>query len=378
MNRRVSRLQSHVRSSRRQVFALGVLIQLVALGVAIAQDQAAPPEQPAVTTPPVATPPETPPPPAAPEAPAPAKTEVAQAEQPVKLKPTVVTGSLIPTAETVGPAPVETVTAADIAKTGSQDVLALVKRLSTTFFGAGNVGQTLNNGGAGEGYAQIHNLRSLILLNGHRLGNSALSATVNIGPQYVDLNTIPVAAIDRIEVLKDGSSAIYGSEAVGGVINIILKKDFTGVELGGRYGAATGKGSFTEQRASVVTGVTTDDSSYMAGAQYYHEDPLLAKDRSIASASLPVRHSKGLGAPTYFSNSYPGRVEDDDGVWILANSPFAKGSLGYNPNLIGGPTGATAGSPPIVPGGGTFTSVAAYNAAAIGSGITSTFGNKQS
>src|SRR5437667_7095258 len=261
MNRRVSRLQSHIRSSRRQVFAIGVLIQLVALGVAIAQDQAAPPEQPAVTTPPVATPPETPPPPAAPEAPA--RTEVAQAEQPVKLKPTVVTRSLIPTTEAVTPAPIETVTAAQIEKSGSQDVLQLVKRLSATFSGNGNVGQTVNNGGFGEANVSIRNLSTLVLLNGRRLGNSSFS---NGGT--VDVNTIPLSAIERIEILKDGSSVLYGSEAIGGVVNIITKKDFTGVEFGGRYGAGTGPGEFTERRASVVAGSGDEHTSFVAGAQY--------------------------------------------------------------------------------------------------------------
>src|SRR3989442_12742529 len=91
---------------------------------------------------------------------------------PTRLKPTVVTGSLIPTAETVGPAPVETIGAADIERTGATDVLDLVKRLSPSFSGNGNFGQTVNNGGFGEAYAQIRNLPTLILLNGRRLGNS--------------------------------------------------------------------------------------------------------------------------------------------------------------------------------------------------------------
>src|SRR5438067_7948742 len=115
---------------------------------------------------------------------------------PTVLKPTVVTGSLIPTAETVGPAPVETIGAADIEKVGAQDVLELVKKLSTVFIGNGNVGQTVNNGGFGEANVQIRNLPTLVMRNGRRLGKSAFS-----NGQLVDLNTVPLAMIDRIEIL---------------------------------------------------------------------------------------------------------------------------------------------------------------------------------
>src|SRR3989442_15420984 len=79
-----------------------------------------------------------------------------------RLKPTVVPGSLIPTAETVGPAPVETINAAEIEKTGATDVLGLVKRLSPSFSGNANVGQTVNNGGFGEANVALRNLPTLV------------------------------------------------------------------------------------------------------------------------------------------------------------------------------------------------------------------------
>src|SRR5882762_4525663 len=94
---------------------------------------------------------------------------------PTTTKPVVVTGSLIPTAETVGPAPVETISAVQIEKMGAQDVPSLVKKLSTAFSGNGNVGQEVNNGGFGEANLLIRNLPTLVMLNGRRLGNSAFS-----------------------------------------------------------------------------------------------------------------------------------------------------------------------------------------------------------
>ena len=90
---------------------------------------------------------------------------------PVKMEKTVVTGSLIPTAETVGPAPVEIVGAERIQQVGSQDVLATLKALNPGFAGNVNVGQTVNNGGFGEANVAIRNQQTLVLLNGRRLGN---------------------------------------------------------------------------------------------------------------------------------------------------------------------------------------------------------------
>src|SRR5207237_2891972 len=132
------------------------------------------------------------------------------------MKPVVITGSYIPTAETVGPAPVETINAVDIEKVGATDVLDLVKRVSSAFSGNGNLGQTVNNGGFGEAYIAIRNLPTLVMFNGRRLGNSSFS-----NGAIVDLNTLPLSMIERIEILNDGSSTIYGTQAIGDEIYII-------------------------------------------------------------------------------------------------------------------------------------------------------------
>src|SRR5438876_3848857 len=207
----------------------------------------------------------------------------------IVMKPVVVTGSYIPTAETVGPAPVQTISAAEIEKVGAQDVLDLVKKVSTVFGGNVNVGQTVNNGGFGEANVAIRNLPTLVMLNSRRLGKSAFS-----NGQFVDVNTIPLAMIDRIEILKDGASALYGSEAVGGVVNIITKKDYNGTEISGRYGFSPKAWHVTEQRASVVSGITTEKGSFIAGAQYYHEDPLITRNRAVPSLSRDQLTALGI------------------------------------------------------------------------------------
>jgi iron complex outermembrane recepter protein len=378
MNERVVSPQLVVRRSVLQLFALVFAIHLTALVVAVADEgppAAAPPSQPAptteqkdVVTPAVTVPPETTPPPAAEQpAPPPVKlTPVAQPEEKKvatagptveKLTPVVVTGSLLPTTETVGPAPVNTITAAEIEKTGAQDVLALVKQLDPTFVGNFNVGRTLDNGGFGEANVEIHNLQTLVLLNGHRLGNSAFS-----NGALVDLNTIPVAAIERIEVLKDGSSALYGSEAIGGVVNIITKKDFSETDIDGYFGEADGKGSYDEERASVVSGFVTDRGEFTVAGQWFHSNPLLTTDRSIASLSFDALTKHGIDATSvsYMSPSFPGKVESGDGT--DPNGP------NFNPAVSYYLTGYA--TPPVLPGQ-SFSgpnAVVNYNNAVVASG----------
>src|SRR5207237_9697069 len=97
--------------------------------------------------------------------------------------------------------------------------------------------------------------------------------------QAVDLNTIPVSIVEKVEILKDGASALYGSDAIGGVINVITKRDWNGVEIVTHVGFPTRKDSndILERRASIIAGATADNFMFFAGAQYYAMDPLLAK-----------------------------------------------------------------------------------------------------
>ena len=177
--------------------------------------------------------------------------------------------------------------------------------------------------------------------------------------------------IERIEVLKDGASALYGSEAVGGVINIITKKNYNGAEISGRVGFPTESTSndLLEYRASVVAGASNEKASFTAGAQYYHMDPLLTKDRRLASLGNTDRAAMNLEAASYISPSFPGKVQARTNSlgsinvksFFLAGSPFLQGQPGYNPNLT---------TPPVFPGQ-SFSgpnAVDNYNAYAIANG----------
>jgi len=119
---------------------------------------------------------------------------------------------------------------------------------------------------------------SLVLLDGRRLAPTGQVAAIDIG-------AIPLSAIERVEVLTDGASAIYGSDAVGGVVNFILKKDFEGADTLLQYGT-DGHGLF-EKRASQALGTQWSTGHFLATYEYYERDPLLSQERSFSSNAPP-------------------------------------------------------------------------------------------
>ena len=298
---------------------------------------------------------------------------------PTVMKPTVITGSYIPTAETVTATPVQTLTTEAISEAGEADALVTLRQLVPGFTGSGNYLGNVNNnvnigagfnGFTGESYASIRNLPTLILIDGQRVVSTALS-----GGQAVDLNSIPLAMIERIEVLKDGASAIYGSDAIGGVINIITKKNYNGFELSARYGfPADGPGTAGVQyQVSIVAGVSTDNARFTAGGQIFEQNPVATKDRAIGALTSDQLAAQGVAvAPAYFSPSYPGKVQVGSSTYLLASSPFANPS---DPHYLG-TSGVQSGyngsltTPPVFPGQ-TFVgpnAVNNYNAYAIAHG----------
>jgi outer membrane receptor protein involved in Fe transport len=148
----------------------------------------------------------------------------------------VVTGSHIPQTDVETALPVQVLTREDIERSGVTTVEQLLERVPANV-NPFNMALTIGNGTSpGLSSANLRGLgggSTLVLLNGRRLGNYAFDGA------SVDLNSIPLAAIQRVEVLKDGASAIYGTDAIAGVINFILRKDFQGVEAVGSFSAAT-------------------------------------------------------------------------------------------------------------------------------------------
>jgi iron complex outermembrane receptor protein len=148
----------------------------------------------------------------------------------------IVTGSNIPTAEEVGPNPVDTYRPSDIEKLGIRNPQDLRTFLPQE---AGGTGRQLLGASPSDGTVQI-NLRgllpkeTLVLVDGKRVAFGSLG--VAGFSQGVDINLIPFPMIDHIDILKDGASAVYGSDAVAGVVNFFLIHKFRGLEIGGSYG----------------------------------------------------------------------------------------------------------------------------------------------
>ena len=165
----------------------------------------------------------------------------------------IVTGSRIAHSPTDGPQPVSVVSRQDIDDSGLLSVGDLIQRLPMQ--GSG-INRTYNNGGDGSVRVELRALgsaRTLVLVNGKRWVSSGEGANASI-----DLNTIPLAAIERVEVLKDGASAVYGSDAIAGVVNIILRKNIEGIEFTHQSGDFTASGGGFEQTWSVLGGGEAD------------------------------------------------------------------------------------------------------------------------
>ena len=152
-----------------------------------------------------------------------------------------VTGTNIKRVDAEGPVPVQIMTKDQIQRTGATNTNELMKHIST--IDIFDQGELASNSPAGSGTATIR-MRGfgennvLVLLNGRRLPINALYDSSGAGAA-VNINMIPIAAIERVEILKDGGSAIYGADAVTGVVNFITKKDYRGAEVSATYGQAS-------------------------------------------------------------------------------------------------------------------------------------------
>jgi len=165
---------------------------------------------------------------------------------------------------------------------------------------------TFNNGGNGETAVSLRNLgsnRTLVLVNGRRwVGGTGLGGAV-------DLNSIPTAAVERIEVLKDGASTIYGSDAIAGVVNVILRQNFDGAETNAYLGEYS-KGDGSKQSYDFTIGSVGDRWSAMFGVGYVKEDPVMGGDREISKE--PVA---GTGAAFGSSTTPNGRFALCNGTY---------------------------------------------------------------
>ncbi len=219
-------------------------------------------------------------------------------KEPAKLEKIEVTGSSIKRVQDEGSSPIQVIRAQDLVKLGITSAEQLLTNISANGNGIDNLTTNQgsdflnsagkkgpNNGASGASLRGLGSEYTLILLNGRRVATHALNGS------SVDLNSIPLAAIDRVEILKDGASAIYGTDAIGGVINFILKRDYKGFEATA-FGDATQHGNGNIFRASLLGGfgdLATDRFNVMTSLTYDTNDRLRGKQRDFHNGYQPDR-----------------------------------------------------------------------------------------
>lgn len=197
-----------------------------------------------------------------------------------EIEQVTVTGSRIPRADLVSNSPVSVLDSAEIELTGSVEVERLLDDLPQFI---GTFGASSNNPGTGTATVDLRGLgpsRTLVLINGRRMVPAGTDGVV-------DLNSIPPALIQRVEVVTGGASAVYGSDAMAGVVNFILKEDFDGMEVNAQYGGAT-EGDSYRRNFDLTLGTNFADGrgNVVFYANYFDRDPTYADAREWGRTSL--------------------------------------------------------------------------------------------
>lgn len=235
-----------------------------------------------------------------------------QAEAKKDVERIQITGSNIKRTDLEGPSPVTVITRDLIDKSGFDNLAQLLERMpstgSGTFSTRGNSQDSTANGAAGISLRGFGADATLVLVNGRRVASSPFAE--GIVNSFVDINSIPVAAIERIDILKDGASAIYGSDAVAGVVNVILRKDFVGTDVSLGYGQATGPG-YDETTFSTVWGAGDEKSNATLIFDYFNNGQI---DNSELGRFGTANQTPYGGEDFRSSRGYPGRFIVDGKV----------------------------------------------------------------
>ena len=195
-------------------------------------------------------------------------------EDQLELGQQVVTGSRIKRIDLEEARPVVVITREEIELSGQESVADVLRNSPINTFGSSR--EVSGNSWLGQATISLHGLgstRSLVLLDGRRSPRSPITAN-----QANDLNIIPLAAVDRIEILTDSASAIYGSDAIGGVINVILRKDYDGMEFGASLDRPTREGADSESGVLTLGGAT-NRGRFLFSADFRNKSHIAAQDR---------------------------------------------------------------------------------------------------
>lgn len=232
-----------------------------------------------------------------------------------QMKRVEVTGSLIRSADKVGFNQVQTVTAKDIQDSGANSVSDFLRSTSANSADSWSEAES-NNFAAGASGMALRGLSekyTLILIDGQRVAPYGFFS--NGVDTFFDLNTLPLSAIDRIEIVKTGAVSQYGSDAIAGVVNIITKHDYQGLQLDGSYGGSTdGGGGNGTAKFSVLGGfgnLTSDGYNVTASASFFRDNGSTLADRDSTSSMDFTNYPGGMSmlAPSYWTNPTTGNAD---------------------------------------------------------------------
>lgn len=211
-------------------------------------------------------------------------------------------------------APIDLITAPELAISGAQ---TLVEFLKFTPAVAGNsTSTTVSNGGNGTAKVTLRGLpenNTLVLINGRRVAGDGL------GDSSVDLNTIAPAAVERIEIYSDGASAIYGSDAIAGVVNIVLKEEVEGALLEQYYGISS-RGDLETKTTNLLADLPLANGNLLVAASHYKQDGLFSRDRGFSDSA----DATDQGGADLRSTAIPnGRIDLPDGSSVTVDTDEA-------------------------------------------------------
>ncbi len=254
-------------------------------------------------------------------------TVLAQDEEEMMLEEVIVTGSRIQRSDLTSVSPISVFSEADILDSGHvtlEDFIQNIPSVTGGFFG-----KTVNNGNPGYATVSMRGLgsnRTLVLVNGLRMPSAGSNG-------FVDLNMIPLNIVERVEVLRDGASTIYGSDAIAGVVNIITKRDFEGAEFRFQYDV-TDENDGAMYQASALFGASSDRGNVVFGMEYSKREKIMQGDRSFSECPLFENASGELycgGSGTSYPGQFGGQILENGQVvdFVTAQHGFNYAAWSY-------------------------------------------------
>ena len=211
--------------------------------------------------------------------------ESSSSKQVKQLQKLSVTGSHIKRVDIEGPTPILTIDREQIEQSGASNLSELLRKLPLNNGESYNefLTQSTTPGSSGINLHGLGQDATLVLLNGRRVAN--YSFALETTDTFVDLNSIPLGAIERIDIQKDGASAIYGSDALAGVVNIILRRDYDNSEISVEYGRSA-EGDADENHLNFATGISNDSGNITFIFDYFQRQPFLLGDRDFSDSAF--------------------------------------------------------------------------------------------